>query len=137
MASNMMAKWYHSASVLWPKALPKMLAMPTASEGAPPVRDRSHAFGPRLLQVLAERAPVIDLRCWDPASEPDPAARTAAVAGARIVVLANEHAALADPGVLAGAAPGAVVYDMCGVLGAQAGTDIVLRRFGQGGSSAV
>ena len=40
-------------------------------------------------------------------------------------------------GVLAGAAPGAVVYDMCGVLGAQAGTDIVLRRFGQGGSSAV
>ena len=108
-----------------------------AFKGAPPVRDRSHAFGPRLLQVLAERAPVIDLRCWDPASEPDPAARTAAVAGARIVVLANEHAALADPGVLAGAAPGAVVYDMCGVLGAQAGTDIVLRRFGQGGSSAV
>ena len=108
-----------------------------AFKGAPPVRDRSHAFGPRLLKVLAERAPVIDLRCWDPASEPDPAARTAAVAGARIVVLANEHAALADPGVLAGAAPGAVVYDMCGVLGAQAGTDIVLRRFGQGGSSAV
>ena len=54
-----------------------------------------------------------------------------------VVVLANEPAARADPGVLAGAAPGAVVYDMCGVLGAQAGTDIVLRRFGQGGSSAV
>ena len=38
MASNMIAKWYQSASRPWPKAVPKMCAMPTASEGAPPVR---------------------------------------------------------------------------------------------------
>src|SRR5690606_24087867 len=37
-ASNMMAKWYQSASMLSPKALEKMLAMPTANDGAPPVR---------------------------------------------------------------------------------------------------
>jgi hypothetical protein len=40
-ASNMIAKWYHTASRRSPKALLKMLAMPTASEGAPPVRENS------------------------------------------------------------------------------------------------
>ncbi len=40
-ASNMMAKWYQTASRLLPKAEAKMLAMPTASEGAPPVRANS------------------------------------------------------------------------------------------------
>src|SRR6516164_4802497 len=39
--SNMIAKWYQSASSPRPKLLPKMLAMPTASEGAPPVRANS------------------------------------------------------------------------------------------------
>ena len=38
IASNIMAKWYQSASMLLPKALPNMLAMPTARLGAPPVR---------------------------------------------------------------------------------------------------
>ncbi len=37
-ASNMMAKWYQTAISPRPKDEPKMLAMPTASEGAPPVR---------------------------------------------------------------------------------------------------
>ena len=37
-ASNMMAKWYQTASNVLPNALEKMLAMPTASDGAPPVR---------------------------------------------------------------------------------------------------
>src|SRR4051812_5867944 len=37
-ASNMMAKWYHKAIRLWPNSEPKMLDIPTASDGAPPVR---------------------------------------------------------------------------------------------------
>ncbi len=37
-ASNMMAKWYHTLMRPRPKLVPKMLAMPTASDGAPPVR---------------------------------------------------------------------------------------------------
>ena len=42
-ASNMIAKWYQTASNVSPNALEKMLAMPTASEGAPPVRANSVA----------------------------------------------------------------------------------------------
>jgi UDP-N-acetyl-D-mannosaminuronic acid dehydrogenase len=106
-----------------------------AFKGAPPVRDRSHAFGPRLLQALGDRAPALDVRGWDPVSDPAPAARAAAVAGARVVVLANEHPDLANPSVLADAAPGALVYDMCGMLSIPPRADIVLRRFGQGGAS--
>jgi hypothetical protein len=37
-ASNMIAKWYQTESNVLPKAFEKMLAMPTASDGAPPVR---------------------------------------------------------------------------------------------------
>ena len=40
-ASNMIAKWYQTASSVSPNALEKMLAMPTASDGAPPVRANS------------------------------------------------------------------------------------------------
>ena len=42
-ASNMIAKWYQTASNVLPNAFEKMLAMPTASEGAPPVRANSVA----------------------------------------------------------------------------------------------
>ena len=42
-ASNMIAKWYQTASSVSPNALEKMLAMPTASDGAPPVRANSVA----------------------------------------------------------------------------------------------
>ena len=44
-ASNMMAKWYQSAISPWPNAPLKMCAMPTASDGAPPVRPSS-VFSP-------------------------------------------------------------------------------------------
>jgi len=37
-ASNMIAKWYQIAKSPSPNAEPKMCAMPTASDGAPPVR---------------------------------------------------------------------------------------------------
>ena len=40
-ASNMMAKWYHSDIRPCPNAPLKMCAMPTASDGAPPVRASS------------------------------------------------------------------------------------------------
>ncbi len=111
---------------------PVVAVLGLAFKGAPPVRDRSYAFGPKLAQALGERAPGLDLRSWDPASDPNPASGAAAVAGARVVVLANEHMALADANVLKGAAPGAVVYDMCGVVSAPVDGDVVLRRFGQG-----
>jgi len=40
-ASNRMAKWYQKAIIaLPPRKLEKMCAMPTASVGAPPARDR-------------------------------------------------------------------------------------------------
>ena len=40
-ASNRMAKWYQNAIIaLPPRKLEKMWAMPTASVGAPPARDR-------------------------------------------------------------------------------------------------
>ena len=43
-ASNMMAKWYHSAmAVLPPSTFEKSCAMPTARLGAPPVRDSSES----------------------------------------------------------------------------------------------
>ncbi len=51
-ASNMIAKWYQTASNVSPNALEKMLAMPTASDGAPPVRANSV----RLAHLLRERA---------------------------------------------------------------------------------
>jgi hypothetical protein len=41
----MMAKWYHNAIKPVPNALLKMCAMPTASDGAPPVRPSS-VFSP-------------------------------------------------------------------------------------------
>jgi hypothetical protein len=44
-ASNMMAKWYHSAMSPWPNAPLRMCAIPTASDGAPPVRP-SRVFSP-------------------------------------------------------------------------------------------
>jgi hypothetical protein len=40
-ASNMIAKWYQIAYRPSPNAEPKMWAMPTASDGAPPVRPKS------------------------------------------------------------------------------------------------
>ena len=40
-ASNRMAKWYQMAVSAWPpNRLDRICAMPTASVGAPPVRDR-------------------------------------------------------------------------------------------------
>ena len=52
-ASNMMAKWYQSAISPWPKAPLKICAMPTASDGAPPVRESSE------LSPTAAARPVI------------------------------------------------------------------------------
>src|SRR5712692_8144518 len=41
-ASNMIAKWYQSATTALPPSEPaKICAIPTASEGAPPVRENS------------------------------------------------------------------------------------------------
>ena len=48
-ASNMMAKWYQTLISPVPKLVPKMLAMPTASEGAPPVRAK------RVLSPISRR----------------------------------------------------------------------------------
>ena len=67
-ASNMIAKWYHSASGRWPKVEPKMLAMPTASEGAPPVRANSvcSPIGVREVAASAPPSPGSPSRKWSP-----------------------------------------------------------------------
>ena len=58
------------------------------------------------------------------------------MAGAEVVVLANDHPSLGAPGLLDGCAPGAVVYDLCGVLADAARADLTVRRLGAGGGAA-
>ena len=50
-ASNRMAKWYQRAVRWVPKAPPKIVAIPTASEGAPPVRPTIEASPIELAMV--------------------------------------------------------------------------------------
>ena len=135
LAEQIASRIIHDLAAADEGGSPAVAVLGLAFKGAPPVRDQSYAFGARLVQVLRERAPNLDLRSWDPASDPNSATAAAAVAGARVVVLANEHIALANWNVLKGAAAGAVIYDMCGVLTQPVQADVVLRRFGQGASA--
>ena len=49
-----------------------------------------------------------------------------------MVVLANDHPALGDVGVLQSCAPDAIVFDLCGVLPEHAVEHITIERFGRG-----
>jgi hypothetical protein len=52
-----------------------------------------------------------------------------------VVVLANDHHALHDAELLQGCAPGALVFDLSGVLAPTGRTDLRVHRFGRGGAT--
>jgi UDP-N-acetyl-D-mannosaminuronic acid dehydrogenase len=99
-----------------------------AFKGSPPTADRRGAFAGILTERLRRRLPGLEARHWDPVGDP-PASRRAALDGAAIVVLANDHPGLAD-GLESDLAPGAVVFDLTGLVEADARFD--LRRLGDG-----
>jgi UDP-N-acetyl-D-mannosaminuronic acid dehydrogenase len=99
-----------------------------AFKGRPPTRDRRGAFAGELSQRLRDRLPGLDLRHWDPVAEPR-AGRAAAVKDAAVVVLANDHPDLAV-GLDGELCPNAVVFDLTGLVGGDAG--FAVRRFGDG-----
>jgi nucleotide sugar dehydrogenase len=100
-------------------------------KGRPATLDRRGSIGVEIAARLAEADPGADIRLWDPVSDSGDGAQ--ALAEADIVVLANDHPALADPARLAGCAKGAAVFDLCGVLSAPIRSDLTIRRFGKGG----
>jgi nucleotide sugar dehydrogenase len=111
--------------------VPRLAVLGLAFKGDPPVSDRRGSFASDLIARLAQDWPYADLRVWDPATSP-PEARAPATHDADIVVLANDHAALADPAELEGCAAGALVFDLCGVLTGPVRADLRVRRLGSG-----
>jgi nucleotide sugar dehydrogenase len=105
-----------------------------AFKGAPPVRDERGSFGRELVSSLKRKCPEIDVRTWDPVIQPGGELHDAAVRNADIVVLANDHPALADLRPLAGARRGARVFDMCGLIkdATSIQNEAVLVPFGSG-----
>ena len=110
------------------RSAPAVAILGLAFKGSPPTIDRRGAFAGALADRLHERRPGLDLRLWDPVSEPR-AGRRAAVDGAGVVVLANDHPDLAG-GLDAELAPGAVVFDLTGLV--EAGARFDVRRLGDG-----
>jgi UDP-N-acetyl-D-mannosaminuronic acid dehydrogenase len=108
-----------------------------AFKGVPATLDQRLAFGAELVGALASARPGLDMRTWDPVETPDCNARDAAIDGAAIVVLANDHPALAVAArQLPRLASGALVYDLAGVLTPGGlGSGIQIRRFGEGGAT--
>jgi nucleotide sugar dehydrogenase len=98
-----------------------------AFKGDPPVREQTGSFGLALAAVL--RGAGVAVRTWDPASAPA-SGRGSAIEGARVVILANDHPALADVSDLA--RPGCVVRDLCGVADRATAAGVDLRVFGEG-----
>ncbi len=119
--------------ILAETAAPRRVAiLGLAFKGSPPVTNRAGSFGLALGQALSALDPAIDIAAWDPVSDP-PSARQAALAGAAVVVLANEHPDLADLASIASVSPGAIVHDLCGVtLGLQVPPGLRVRVFGDG-----
>jgi len=110
-------------------ARPAVALLGLAFKGSPPTLDRRGGFADDLVRVLSQRMPDLDLRAWDPAADPGSRALQESVAGADLIVLANDHPALAGAAALAARiAPEATIIDMCGVLGSgHAGS---VQRFG-------
>lgn len=104
-----------------------------AFKGRPAVADRSHSFGPALCEALGALDPPLAVARWDPVGDPL-AARTDALTGASVIVLANDHPALADLSEAVRLAPGAIVYDLCAVADRASGAGLRLRVFGDGAS---
>jgi len=101
-------------------------------KGAPATRDQRFAFGPQLVRALAAARPGLEIRTWDPVTQPAASSRDAAIAGAAAIVLANNHPDLVGAARASRAlAAEALIVDMCGVLPAAASSGRV-RRFGEG-----
>ena len=101
-----------------------------AFKGDPPVTDRRGSFGEGLLARLRGMLPGAAVIGWDPVGAPGEG--LAATRGAHVVILANDHPALAEPGLLDRCAPDAVVLDLCG-LARTMRPDLRIRRLGRGG----
>jgi len=111
------------------RASARVAVLGLAFKGSPPTLDQRGSIG---LEIAKALRPSFELTTWDPAAEPR-SAGVAAVVGAAAIVLASDHPALADRRTLEGCAPGAFVYDLCGVL--PEGTEragLVVARLGRG-----
>lgn len=111
-------------------AAPRIAILGMGFKGRPATRDRRGSIGAAIATRLGEVLAGADLRTWDPAAENGGV--RAATAAAEVVVLANDHPALAEPALLDGCAQGALVYDLCGVLTGRPRDDMRVRRFGSG-----
>jgi|SRR5579871_1526158 len=100
-------------------------------KGAPAVAEQSESFGAGLVARL--RAMGLAVRSWDPVTDP-PERRRPVIEGAAAIVLANDHPALKDVTEIAQLAPGATVFDMCGVADASTCGGLILRVFGDCGA---
>jgi len=107
-----------------------------AFKGVPATDDQRGGFGRTLARALRSARPDLEIRTWDPVETPDHRARDAAIQDAAVVVLANDHPALAAAAYqLPRSAPAAVVYDLTGVLRtAGLGLDNQVLRLGSGAS---
>jgi nucleotide sugar dehydrogenase len=109
-----------------PRSAAAVAILGLAFKGRPPTADQRGAFA----AALAERLPGIEVRRWDPVSDA-PAGRRAAVEGAAVVVLANDHPYLAI-GLEAELRPDAVVFDVTGLIDPDPGFGFDVRRLGAG-----
>jgi UDP-N-acetyl-D-mannosaminuronic acid dehydrogenase len=103
-----------------------------AFKGNPPTADRRGAFAEALIDKLQAARPGLEIKRWDPVCNAAAERRTA-LDGAALVVLANDHPALAV-GLDADLPTGAVVFDMTGLLISSAWPDV--RRLGDGRRTA-
>ncbi len=100
-------------------------------KGVPATLDQRRGFGGELAKALAAEQPDLEIRTWDPVEAPDDAARDTVLRGAKVVVLANDHPALAAAvRRLPELAPDAMVHDLAGVAKSTPG--VVIKRFGDG-----
>src|ERR1019366_8771493 len=89
-ASNMMAKWYQKPITAWPPPeLAKMCAIPSASDGAPPVRENS-VCSPTLC-ASDDMSPTVT-------GKPQPEMVATAAAGVAPTIPAGEFTAKYTPG---------------------------------------
>lgn len=103
-----------------------------AFKGTPPTLDVRDGYAAALVVELKRARPGIVIRLWDPMRA---GSLPATLSDAAIIVLANDHPALA--GMLDEArhwAPGAALFDLTGVLGEDIGEapGVEVHRFGNG-----
>jgi UDP-N-acetyl-D-mannosaminuronic acid dehydrogenase len=120
------------------RARPVVTVLGLAFKGNPPTADRRGSFGVALADRLRADLAHATLRLGEPTSD-DPAERDLdhAVAGADVVVIANDHArikALDPPTLAMSLRGGALIYDACCALAPAKAlpNGVILRRIGDG-----